>query len=125
MSEKDRERTRIAMGKEINAAIRAEEEQKMRRMAAEREREKAEAAAARAKIREKLDADRCGSTSAAVIVSRGFVISMVCASRTTSGWLSSAVVPCCLIPVAPLRNTHGRRMAAAHPQHAPGLTIRQ
>ena len=54
---------RIAMGKEMNAAIRAEEERKMKRLAAEREREKVEAAAARAKIREKLLADRCASGS--------------------------------------------------------------
>eukprot|EP00892_Ulva_mutabilis_P007889 jgi/Ulvmu1/5472/UM023_0008.1 len=58
VTEKERERARIAMGKEINAAMRAEEDQKMRRLAAEREMERVEAAAARVKIREKLNADR-------------------------------------------------------------------
>ena len=56
---KESERLRIAMGKELTAAARAEEDQKMKRIAEARRAEKAEMTAARAKIQEKLDADRC------------------------------------------------------------------
>lgn len=50
----------MQMGKELTAAAKAEEEQKLKRAADVRRREKEEAEVARAKIQAKLDEDRCG-----------------------------------------------------------------
>jgi hypothetical protein len=59
VSEVERERRRIAMGKELAAAARIEEDQRLKRAVDERRREKEELEAARAKMRAKLAEDRC------------------------------------------------------------------
>eukprot|EP01025_Chloroclados_australasicus_P033538 TRINITY_DN34241_c2_g1_i1.p1 TRINITY_DN34241_c2_g1~~TRINITY_DN34241_c2_g1_i1.p1 ORF type:complete len:342 (-),score=69.32 TRINITY_DN34241_c2_g1_i1:32-982(-) len=57
-NEKESEKLRIQMGRELSAAQRAEEDQKLERIAKARQLEKQEFEAARAKIRAKLEQDR-------------------------------------------------------------------
>ena len=53
----------VQMGKELTAAAKAEDDQKLKRAADVRRREKEELEAARAKIQVKLDEDRCAHSS--------------------------------------------------------------
>jgi hypothetical protein len=59
VNDKDRERQRIAMGKELAAAQRQEDDVRFKRLADERRRDKEEVESARAKMRAKLAEDRC------------------------------------------------------------------
>lgn len=58
LREREREVMRVKMGKELAAAARLEDEQRLKRIADERQREKEEEARAREKIRRKLEEDR-------------------------------------------------------------------